>query len=110
MASFSKRGIYRRALVLPKGQDAIFRSFDSKAEAQMWARSIENAMDKGVYIDNSEAQSPTLFKAIKHCEKETIARKGYPSQELQRSKHRKTQPLGGGGSQRLKLQPPVVHT
>lgn len=93
MASFSKRGVYWRAQVRPKGQDTISRSFDTKAEAQIWARSIENAMDKGVYIDNSEAQRTTLLEAIERYEKETIARKGYPGQELQRTKHWKTQPL-----------------
>ena len=93
MASFSKRRLYWRAQIRPKGQETISRSFDTKAEAQVSARSVENAMDKGVYIDNSEAQRTTLFEAIERYEKETIARKVYPEQELQRTRHRKTQPL-----------------
>lgn len=93
MASFSKRGIYWRAQVRTKGQEGSSRTFDTKAEAQVWARSIENAMDRGIFIDNSEAQRTTLLEAIERYEKETIARKGYPQQELQRTKHWKTQPL-----------------
>lgn len=93
MASFSKRGIYWRAQVRIKGQEGSSRTFDTKAEAQVWARSIENAMDRGIFIDNSEAQRTTLLEAIERYEKETIARKGYPEQELQRTKHWKTQPL-----------------
>lgn len=93
MASFSKRGAYWRAQIRPKGQETISRTFDTKTAAQVWARSIENAMDKGVYIDNSEAQRTTLLEAIERYERETIARKGYPGQELQRTKHWKTQPL-----------------
>ena len=93
MASFSKRGNYWRAQVRNKGQEGSSRTFDTKAEAQVWARSIENAMDRGIFIDNSEAQRTTLLEAIERYEKETIARKGYPGQELQRTKHWKTQPL-----------------
>ena len=80
MASFSKRGIYWRAQVRTKGQEGSSRTFDTKAEAQVWARSIENAMDRGIFIDNSEAQRTTLLEAIERYEKETIARKGYPKQ------------------------------
>lgn len=93
MASFSKRGLYWRAQIRAKGQDTISRSFDTKAQAQTWARSIENEMDRGVYIDRSEAERTTLLEAIERYEKETIARKGYPGQELQRTKHWKGQPL-----------------
>ena len=50
-------------------------------------------MDRGIFIDNSEAQRTTLLEAIERYEKETIARKGYPGQELQRTKHWKSQPL-----------------
>lgn len=93
MASFSKRGDYWRAQVRAKGQETISRTFDTKAQAQIWARSIENEMDRGVYIDRSEAELTTLLEAIERYEKETIARKGYPGQELQRTKHWKAQPL-----------------
>jgi integrase len=93
MASFSKRGDYWRAQVRAKGQETISRTFDTKAQAQIWARSIENEMDRGVYIDRSEAERTTLLEAIERYEKETIARKGYPGQELQRTKHWKAQPL-----------------
>ena len=96
MALFSKRGKYWRAQVRTKGQEGKSRTprtFDAKAEAQVWARSIENAIYRGIFIDNSEALRTTLLKAIKRYEKETIARKGYPEQELQRTKYWKTQPL-----------------
>lgn len=93
MATITKRGNFWRAQVRRKGHDSRAASFDTKFEAEAWGRSIENAMDKGVYIDNSEAQRTTLLEAIDRYEKETIARKGYPGQELQRTKHWKTQPL-----------------
>ena len=93
MAAIDKRGDYWRVQVRRKGHDARVATFDTKFEAEAWGRSIESAMDKGVYIDNSEAQRTTLLEAIERYEKETIARKGYPEQELQRTKHWKTQPL-----------------
>jgi integrase len=93
MATITKRGNFWRAQVRRKGHDSRAASFDTKFEAEAWGRSIENSMDKGVYIDNSEAQRTTLLEGIERYEKETIARKGYPEQELQRTKHWKTQPL-----------------
>ena len=93
MAAINKRGNYWRAQVRRKGHDPRVATFDTKVQAEAWARSIENAMDKGVYIDNSEAMRTTLLEAIERYEKETIARKNYPGQELQRTKHWKTQPL-----------------
>ena len=93
MASFSKRGDYWRAQVRTRGQEPISRTFDTKAQAQVWARSIENEMERGIYIDRSEAERTTVLEALERYERETIARKGYPGQELQRTKHWKNQPL-----------------
>jgi integrase len=93
MAAINKRGDYWRAQVRRKGHPPKAASFDTKAQAETWARSIENEMDRGVYIDRSEAERTTLLEAIERYEKETIARKGYPGQELQRTKHWKAQPL-----------------
>ena len=61
MAAINKRGDYWRAQVRRKGHDARAATFDTKVQAEAWARSIENAMDKGVYIDNSEAMRTTLL-------------------------------------------------
>ncbi len=48
MAAFEKRGQYWRVKIRRKGYPEQTRSFDLKSQAEAWARSIENEMDKGV--------------------------------------------------------------
>jgi integrase len=40
------------------------KTFDTKLEAEKWAREIESEMDRGVFVSRSEAESTTLFDAI----------------------------------------------
>lgn len=84
MASFSKRGLYWRAQIRAKGQDTISRTFDTKAQAQTWARSVENEMDRGVYVDRRESEQTTLAEAIERYKREIIPLKAHPKQECQR--------------------------
>lgn len=58
MASIRQRGSKWQARVIRKGYPEEVRSFETKQEAQKWARSIESAMDKGAY------QSPSIAKGI----------------------------------------------
>lgn len=58
MASIRQRGSKWQARVIRKGYPEEVRSFETKQEAQKWARSIEAAMDKGAY------QSPSIAKDI----------------------------------------------
>lgn len=84
MASFSKRGLYWRAQIRAKGQDTISRTFDTKAQAQAWARSVENEMDRGVFVDRRESEQTTLAEAIERYKREIIPLKAHPKQECQR--------------------------
>ena len=93
MASISKRGNYWRAQCRLKGQSTHSRTFDTKAEAEKWARNTEAEMDRGVFYDRTEAEKTTLLEALNRYENEVVARKQYPGQELQRVKHWRGQPL-----------------
>lgn len=54
MASIEKRGKYWRARVGPTPSQS--RSFDTKAQAEIWVRSVEGEMDRGIYVDQTEAE------------------------------------------------------
>ncbi len=93
MASITKRGPYWRAQVRLKGNGSHSRTFDTKSEAEKWARSTESEMDRGVFYDRTEAEKTTLLEALDRYEKEVISHKQYPEQELQRVRHWRSQPL-----------------
>lgn len=93
MASISKRGDYWRAQVRRKGQPTQNASFDTKLQAQTWARDVETKMDRGEFYDMSEAQRTTLHEALDRYYREVSTQKKHPAQELQRIKRWQAQPL-----------------
>ena len=93
MASILKRGDYWRAQVRRKGQPTQNASFDTKLQAQTWARDIEARMDKSEFYDMSEAQRTTMHEALDRYYREISTKKKHPAQELQRIKRWQAQPL-----------------
>lgn len=64
MASFRYRSNQWQARVRRNGFPDATKSFTTRIEAEKWARSIESEMDKGLYVDVSEAQRNTLRDLI----------------------------------------------
>ncbi|WP_435626603.1 tyrosine-type recombinase/integrase [Candidatus Ferrigenium straubiae] len=60
MASIRQRGIYWEARVRRDGWPTLSRSFNNKANARAWATVIESEMERGVFIDRTEAEKNTL--------------------------------------------------
>lgn len=46
------------------------RTFDLKADAEVWARVIESEMDRGVFVSRAEAERTTLREALDRYEQE----------------------------------------
>jgi hypothetical protein len=92
MASISRRGAYWRSQVRLNGESNS-RTFNTKTEAEKWGRHTESEMDRGIYYDRTEAENTTLLQALDRYEREIVARKLFPGQELQRVRHWRTQPL-----------------
>lgn len=95
MASFDKRGRYWRAQVRRRGYPPQTQSFDSKGEAEIWARSIESAIDHGLWTDNRKASRTTLREALDRYIREVTPHKA-PSGirvELSRIERLKAHPL-----------------
>lgn len=63
MATFRNRHGKWQARVQRKGQQPISKSFQSKEDAQRWARQIEAEIDKGSYTNIALAER-TLFKDV----------------------------------------------
>lgn len=64
MASFRQRGGKWQARVLRNGYPDQSKTFETKADAEKWARSVESEIDKGQFANVSEAQRTTLGDLI----------------------------------------------
>ena len=64
MASFRQRGGKWQARVLRNGYPDQTQTFETKADAEKWARSVESEIDKGQFANVSEAQRTTLGDLI----------------------------------------------
>ncbi|MDR1657842.1 MAG: site-specific integrase [Deltaproteobacteria bacterium] len=65
MASIRKRGkLQWEARIRRKGMPVTCKTFETKFEAEKWAREIEAEMDRGVFVSRSEAESTTLSEAL----------------------------------------------
>lgn len=78
MASIIKRGKFFRAYVARRGYKRQSKTFDTKAQAEAWAKSVESEMSRRVYRDNSEAFKLTLGEALKRYEENiSTGKKGH---------------------------------
>ncbi len=65
MASISTRGDYQfQAIVRRKGYKSQTKTFETRVEAEKWAREVEFKMDKGRFRDKREVESTTLSQAL----------------------------------------------
>ena len=83
MATFRKRSGAWQALIKRKGFGQIARTFDTKADAEVWARQLEAEMDLGVFVSRKEAENTTLSEALDRYEREiTVKKKGFQEKAL----------------------------
>ncbi len=65
MASIINRGPYQwRVVIRRKGWQTQSKTFNTRADAERWARMIENEQDRGVFVSHGEAERTTLAEAI----------------------------------------------
>lgn len=71
MATFKQRDSgWWQACVRRKGFPQQYQTFEKKADAEAWARDVENKMDRGIFQDRSEAEQTTLGDLIKAFKKD----------------------------------------
>lgn len=64
MATFRNRHGKWQARVRRKGQQPVTKSFQSKQDAEKWARQLESEMDKGSYTNLVLAERTTFGEDI----------------------------------------------
>ena len=64
MATFTNRHGKWQARVQRKGQQPVSKSFQSKQDAEKWARQLESEMDKGSYTNLVLAERTTFGEVI----------------------------------------------
>lgn len=72
MASIRQRDGKWQARIRRQGFAPIEKSFQSKQDAEKWARAIEREQDMGAYICRTEAESTTLSQLIDRYKQEVV--------------------------------------
>lgn len=83
MATFEKHGKLWRVRIRRAGLPTQTQSFPSKALAQVWARSIEADIDKGIAVDRRAAQRTSLAEVLERYRREvTPTKRGAADENL----------------------------
>lgn len=78
MATFQKRSGSWRAIIRKKGFPPISATFDTKAQAERWAKQIETEMAQSRFIDTREADALSIADALQRYEREiSVHKKSY---------------------------------
>lgn len=93
MAHFRKRSGAWEATVQKKGVGRISRTFDTRGDAEAWAKVTESEMVRGIYLPRKEAESTTLSEALDRYEREVSSTKKGHRQEKKRIRSWKSNPL-----------------
>ncbi len=82
MASYRKRGDYQwQVRISKKGYPPQTKTFETKADAEKWAREVESEMDKGRFVSRVEADNTTLNEALARYLREiTPHKKGWKAE------------------------------
>jgi len=76
MATFEQRESgWWQAKVRRKGYPTQSRTFEKKADAEAWARSVENEIDRGIFVSKNEAERTTFADAADRYRREILPSK-----------------------------------
>ncbi len=92
--AFENAGPYQwEARIRRKGWPVPCRTFETKNDAEQWARQIESEMDKNAFISRTESESTTMFEALERYFEEFIPGYAHPRQEISRLRILQKQPI-----------------
>lgn len=87
MATFRKRGPYQwEARIRKKGYPTTCKTFDSKADAEAWAKEIETNMNKSLFVSAKEAEQYTLSECLDRYIEEYTPRLKHGKREADRAR------------------------
>jgi integrase len=93
MASIVKRANGWQVQIRKQGYQPISKRFDKKADADIWARVTESEMDRGVFVDHTEAERTTLAEILQRYLTEVSIQKLGFKQEASRIKGVLSRPI-----------------
>ncbi len=83
-----------QAHVRRRGYPAQVKTFDAKTDAEVWARRIEEEIDRGVFVSRTEAEATTLAEALGRYEVEVSNKKKSGAREAYTIRVWQESPLG----------------
>jgi hypothetical protein len=86
MATYRKRSGASEVRVQRKGYSVVTKAFTTHSESSAWARVIESEMDKGVYVNRSEAETTIFAELLTRYLNEINPNKKHSSVEAYRIK------------------------
>ena len=75
-----------QAHIRRRGYSAQVKTFDTKAEAEAWAVTIESEIARGVFVSRTEAESTTMREALDRYQREIVPGKKNADREGRRVK------------------------
>lgn len=76
MATIRKRGEMQwQAIIKRRGHPLVSKTWNTRKEAEVWARQIESEMDRGVFVSRAEVERTTLRDLIERYRVEVLPSK-----------------------------------
>jgi len=72
MPTIRKRGNRYHVQVRKKGQSPLTKSFSKKADALTWAKTVESEMERGMFLDTTQAQQQTVAEVVERYREEIL--------------------------------------
>jgi hypothetical protein len=72
MATIRRRRGRYHVQIRKKGQPSLTRSFARKTDALTWAKTVESEMERGVFLDISQAQQHTIYDVVQRYREEIL--------------------------------------
>lgn len=102
MASIRKRGASWQAQVRREGYPPVTKSFQSKADAVLWARKLETSIDRAdLPTSTRDLKGMTVADLVRRYQQEVTPRKRGAKFELSRTRQLLNDPISKVGLQRL---------
>ncbi len=94
MANIAKRGEYQwRAKIRRTGHPEQSKTFNTKEEAEAWARDVESKMDRGIFVDKKMLEKTKLSDLLVRYAEEITPTKKSKDTELNKIEVLKKQPI-----------------
>lgn len=76
MATIRKRGeLQWQAIIKRRGHPLVSKTWNTRKEAEAWARQIESEMDRGIFVSRAEVERTTLHDLIERYRVEVLPSK-----------------------------------